>query len=324
MMAKSSASVSEEDTCRKFESWRDHGKSLRILILGQIGSGKSALVNGILTLSGHVPVAFESDSPTTVTHEGSKYQHDIDGVTVTIFDSPGLLQPGEDDTRIFEEMAALTEENVDLVIFCKKMTSRIDQGDLKVMRGLTETFGESIWENTLIVLTYANEIKLPRRPGSRRGQAQATSTESLEDHFTKIFRESAKMFSDLLKSKANVSPDIAEKVSVVPAGYDNPAIPGCDDWFAQFWNEACRKTRTTAQSAFFKISERRFSQTHAEQSSTDAQTIDSEDTSPTMLRISIDYIRSLPQVVVDNFREWCSQLGELRDSHLQEFSNFGI
>ena len=317
-MAKSSASAFEEETWQKFESWRDHAKSLRILILGQIGSGKSALVNGILTLSGHVPVAFESDSPTAVTQAVVKYEHKIDGVTVTVFDSPGLLQPGKDDTRIFEEMAALTEKNVDLVLFCKKVTSRIDQGDLKLMRGLTESFGESVWENTLIVLTYANEIKLPRRPGSRRGQAQATSTESLEDHFTKIFRESAKMFCDLLKSKANVSPDVAEKVSVVPAGYDNPAIPGCDDWFAQFWNEACKRTKTTAQSAFFKISERRFSQTHAEQSSTDAQTGDqSEDTSPMIFCISIDYIRSLPQVVVDNFWEWWSQLGEIYDSHFQ-------
>ena len=250
IQSDSDSDISEEAA----QDWISQAKPLRILIIGQVGSGKSALVNSLV--GGSIDQAIESDSPTAATQEVQQHVLNINGVEVTIFDSPGLLQPGKDDSKIFKEMATVTQTNVDLILYCKKMTSRLDQSDTKLMRGLTDAFGESVWKNTLIVLTYANEIRLPR---SRRAQAQATSTESLEDHFTKLFQEIVEMFHKLLKTNANVPANIVEAIPVVPAGYDSPSLPGYDEWFTNLWEKAFSVTKPSAQSAFFKINLNRFS-----------------------------------------------------------------
>ena len=124
--------------------------SLRILMTGLVGTGKSTLVNSILG-DNVAQVAF---SPSLQTVRVTKYQKKVQNVAVTIYDDPGLCNPfdGPDaDIKRLEEI----NEDVDVVLYCVRMNSpRISQDDIYALRKLSRAFGkEKFWEKTLFVLT---------------------------------------------------------------------------------------------------------------------------------------------------------------------------
>ena len=245
------ASVSSQEY--HFRSWLRGGKSvLNIVVVGQVGSGKSALINAIIGEN----VADEGEVPTKVTNAVIPHKTSKGGIDVTIFDTPGLLDPSEDDTKTFVDLTNEIDE-IDLIVFCKKMTSRVDKGHIKLITNLVKLFGESVWKYTVVVLTFANEVKLP---GRRVAEATA---ESLEEHFSQIHQEMEKVFKDIMKQKANVSSSIADAVLFVPAGCaDSPAIPGCPDWLLQLWQGVFKTLKDNAKPAWVRGTQ--FPGTHEE------------------------------------------------------------
>ena len=237
-------SVSElHQYCKK---WMMHeGKrTLKILVVGQLGSGKSALINALLGQT----IATEGDSPTKVTTSVLKYYVQRNGVDVTIFDTPGLLDPSENDQGMMKKIQRGSTE-IDLVLFCKKMTSRVDTGDVQLMTNLTHM---KMWDRSVVVLTFANEVKLPRR---RRAREVDTEPLDLETHFSMHCQQMTKALRDLLIEKVGISSTVAAAIPVVPAGYSDSAITGCSNWLLQLWEEVFKRVDTPAKSAWINVCE---------------------------------------------------------------------
>ena len=227
------------------QRWLEQSKSLRILVTGKTGVGKSALVNGIVGKY----VAKEGDTLDPETSKVTEYHTTIKGVEVIIYDSPGLQDGTKNEDAYLRDMEEKCKK-VDLILYCTKMTeNRVDSGDKAAMVKLSKGFGvNSFWKNTLLVLTFANEVQSPPQRGS-------DTRKPLHEYFGQRLREWQTKLRELLR-EVGVQRDVAEKVPVVPAGYHlDPSLPAtdCEYWLSNLWFKCLDRTADVAKPALLKI-----------------------------------------------------------------------
>ena len=225
-------------------------QSLTILLTGKIGSGKSAIVNGLVGTM----VSKEGEMLTSSTPDVSMYGLCKGGVQFCVVDTPGLQDRAVTDkktlSRIKEQISHTCKSVIiDLVIYCIDMTrQRIDSSDELAVSHLTKCFGESIWKNAIFVLTFANNASPP------------LSYEGKEaDWFEERIGQFEQGLHDVLTA-AKVSEKISKTVPVVPAGYWKPTARLPDpwklsdrhDWFNCFWLACALRMEQGASAALFK------------------------------------------------------------------------
>ena len=229
-------------TTNTSKKWLEHSKSLRI---GKTWFGKSALVNGIIGKY----VAEEGGTLDPATSRVMDYHMTIRDVEVVIYDSPGL----QDGTSKEEEYLKDIEEKctkVDLILYCTKMTeTRVDEGDYRAISGLSRAFGMNrFWKNALFVMTFSNELKPPMKRGS-------ASQQPLGDYFEQRLAQWRSKLQQVL-CDCGIDEEVAEKVPVVPAGYEtNPSLPAadCEFWLSNLWFKCLDRMADVAKPAFLKI-----------------------------------------------------------------------
>ena len=210
------------------------GKSIKILVTGQVGQGKSKLVN---TLIGKV-VAKEGVGPRSVTRNIESFTEDINGVQVTIVDTPGLSDLHKSDQETITSIAnEIDEEPIHLILFCVRMDRRMEKDDYRIMRKLTWMFEQSIWEHVVFVLTFANKID--------------------QNTFAKTQVEWEEDLRKYAHTKGEVPTNIAKQIPVVVAGNEEKSLPGYESWLAQFWEIAYKQTKYNTRSAYFSLTLRR-------------------------------------------------------------------
>ena len=187
---------------------------IKILVTGKVGVGKSTLVNVLVGMD----VARTGDDVASVTKTINQIKVVKSGVRVTITDTPGLGDPDVEDDDTLYKIRKLSED-VDLFLFCLKMTERFEREHNDEMRAITNTLGEDIWEKGLFVLTFANTIK--------------------EEKFTSKLHEwegeIRKRLTEIVDRK------VAEKIPIVPAGFREPQLPDRPSWVSEFWIQGFRR-----------------------------------------------------------------------------------
>ena len=216
--------------------------TVRILVTGKTGTGKSALINGLIGDD----VAQEGDTLDPTTSEVQEIKQMVHGISLSIFDSPGLQDGTERENEYLQDMQQKCEK-VDLVLYTIKMTDqRINVEDTDAMAKLTEAFGYDFWKKTMFVMTFANEIRSPEYPEDKHENR-------------KYFEERLQLWKDglpaFVEQRSRIPINIGKHVPIVPAGYYKTRdLPGRKFWFSQFWKAVLdRMMESSAEGASYML-----------------------------------------------------------------------
>ena len=224
----------EKDEAQKIINvWVDKSKSLRIVIFGKTGAGKSSLINTLFEKQ----LAKEGNTLYAETKVVSSYTKmitmTVNDVCVTLWDTPGFKDPfsdGEETIKSIKDSCGVND--IDLFVYCTRFDqTRLGQDDVDCIRDITKAFGDGIWKRALFTLTFANQAKIP--PSSK--------TQNIQEYFQSREEEWRKGLHQLLKMNVNTGEmpvGRIDSIPVVATGYRDLPLPDGRKWFAHFW-EAC-------------------------------------------------------------------------------------
>ena len=245
-----SVGVLQNHVHRELKQWVEESKSVNIFVTGKTGTGKTALVNGLVGKE----VAKEGHRLDPETSEVTKYSDEVAGVQLNIWDSPGL-QDGTRNEKIYLQDIKKNCQDVDLFLYCIPMSEkRFHKGsaDFEAMRKLTKALGSEVWANAVVVLTFAHDIQ-------DEAEVQVGSDESnVSDYFKEKLQAWARELSDILIKEIKVPEDIIEGLEIIPAGYYTEAsLPDRQHWLSSLWLGGLRSMKTRAQPAMVRINAQR-------------------------------------------------------------------
>ena len=212
----------------RIDQWVASSKSLHIAVFGMAGTGKSSLINTLLCEQ----VATEGDTLDVETKAIDSYTKTINlvkvvnGVRVTLWDTPGSLDPKCQLKEI---------DHIDLLVYCINFNqSRLGWGEVDYIQHITNAFGDEIWKRALFALTFGNMATLPLY----------NKTQSFREYFQSRKEEWRKTLHQIVKKSVKfnhgeISSNI-DDIPVVVTGYKDFPLPDDSYWFTDFW-EACLK-----------------------------------------------------------------------------------
>ena len=213
--------------------WVAKSKSLRIVIFGKTGAGKSSLINTLFERQ----VAKEGDTIYAETKVVSNYTKmitlTVNDIYVTLWDTPGLKDPysdGEETIRNIRDNCG--SRDIDLFVYCTRFDqTRLGQDDVDCIRDITKAFGDGIWKRAMFALTFANQASIP----------PSNKTQNIQEYFQSREKEWRDGLRRLLKMNVNLGEMPAGRIDHIPVvatGYRDLPLPDGRNWFTDFW-EAC-------------------------------------------------------------------------------------
>ena len=246
--ANTSKSIGNAENTGFLQAWRKSSQErpLRVLICGLGGVGKSTLINGLLQLEGKER-AIEGIRGGATTTVVSKYETTTKtGVKVCLFDSPGFGDVDIRDETTIAMMEDKTDKKLDMIFYCIGLSgsARIQQGDVQAIKKMTQVFTEKIWNNAVIVLTFANVFE--------------ERVANVEEYTATISRISEKV-QQVLRNDARVSEEIVTKIPIKTAGHTEPILKyeaeecqSMDGWDNRLFLEALKQVDPKIFPALFE------------------------------------------------------------------------
>ena len=243
--------IHEEVYTSLLRSWLDEGRSrLGLVVVGEAGQGKSSLINGLLGKE----VAKEGCSLNPETEEVANYCYEENGITVSLWDTPGFGVESDEKEEITLQAMLNQCDPVDLMLYCVRMDQMRwpKKSDIATIRKMTRVFGKRIWQYCQFVLTFANQVP-----------SLCPSGRDPEQYFTEKVWEFEEKVRDTLKKHAELSDEYIEQICVVPVGDPHKSdakswnLPDREDWFLEFWMQCTLRIRQTALPTLLQLNRHR-------------------------------------------------------------------
>ena len=147
------------------------------VVAGEIGAGKSTLINTLANLY----IAETGSGASTVTTKVQIHDSDIEApllgvnsskMKVRAVDTPGL----NDDEISYEQIFREVSEKVPhphALFYCFKIVDRFRLSDKQLLSAMTSCYGADIWKRVVIVLTHADQVQSPMEDMKSRKEAIA-------------------------------------------------------------------------------------------------------------------------------------------------------
>ena len=195
---------------------------MKILVIGDCGSGKTTLVNNLL---GEEIV--QEQAPAIL----STFQGVFQGVSVTVHETRGLENPSaEGDTEFSEDMRSLLRGGkLDVIIYCLKATETRMRDSLINSLRRYHNMGLD-WRKTVIALTFADVLPIPRHVRQERSYDPVR-------YFNERVAEWKQTLSQTLTNRIGLPIGLARELKVVPTTCDpGEELPNHEKWFGHMWS----------------------------------------------------------------------------------------
>ena len=203
------------------------GLWVRMLVVGKTGIGKSTLINNIFGKKLAQPGSkLESKTKTVEVISDS-----INSTEVDICDTPGF-RDGQDKDDEYMDVIIKNCNNPDVILFCIRMDETRWTDDYKAtILGLTNALGKSIWSNTVLVLTFADNVDF---------------NASREMTWKKKFSEQLQ--------KIGVSKNVVSSIPVVMSSSTvGPNLSGIRNWLPKLFSSCLRVSQESGKDALLGI-----------------------------------------------------------------------
>ncbi|KAK1288503.1 hypothetical protein QJS10_CPB19g01898 [Acorus calamus] len=142
---------------------RDMDFSIKILVLGRTGVGKSATINSIFNQTVVLTDAFQP-----ATERIQEVVGTVSGIKITFIDTPGL-SPAYSNQRRNRKIMLSVKRHIrrsppDIVLYFERLdVLNMGYSDFSLLKLVNDVFGSAIWFNTIIVMTHSSSA-LPEGP----------------------------------------------------------------------------------------------------------------------------------------------------------------
>ncbi|KAL3535917.1 hypothetical protein ACH5RR_004378 [Cinchona calisaya] len=138
--------------------------SIKILVLGKSGVGKSSTINSILNQMKAMTNAFQPATDRIQEIVGT-----VNGIRISFIDTPGLLPSSPSSVRKNRKILHSVKRFVrksppDIILYFERLDFiNMGYNDFPLLKLVTEVFSPAIWFNTILVMTHAAS-SLPEGP----------------------------------------------------------------------------------------------------------------------------------------------------------------
>lgn len=219
---------------------------VNIVVVGCYGVGKSTLINSLFFETGH-KYTEKAMKGHAITEAKDPYVLEINGVKYNIYDSPGL-QDGIEDELDHLQWISQQHDKIHLVIYCTRMGEAVRPAEIEAMKNVTTAFTESIWNNTVIALTFANMVEAVDPDMEDDYYFEKVRKEKVEN-LKSIFKEFSFEEATLEKIKQNIYPVGSARKLILPGQ--------SQDWRIDFWRGCLDACDPESKQANFQLSQTR-------------------------------------------------------------------